>query len=123
MIKFTATDTDNIYEAARWGYWGYAEHEWFSTIGPGALRLSWEMYLIDPEDVEDYTPKRIDADALAKAASSILDFEVEVGSYIYDMLVQDLRDWRENPQYGVPFDADLSDVLVQIACFGEVVFG
>ena len=121
MIKFTDIDTDNIYVAARWGYWGHVgEDETFNDKGE---RVSWTMYLNDPEDVDGYTPKRIDGDALAKAASSILDLEVKVGSYVYDMLVEDLRDWRESPQYGVPFDADLSDILVQVACFGEVIFG
>ena len=123
MIKFTSTDTDNIFACARWGYWGYAKDFHFTYLDVDALADSWTMHLHNPEDVDGYTPKRIDATALAEAAASILDSEVKVGSYIYDMLAQDLRDWRENPQYGVPFDADLSEILVQVACFGEVVFG
>lgn len=122
-MKFTATDTDNIYEAAGWGYWGYAEQETFSTVGEEALRVSWQMHLNDSEDVEGYEPKTIDATALAKATQDLLDGKVKLGSHYREQLVRDLADWRKSPEYGAPFDADLAEIIVQAACFGEIVFG
>ena len=123
MIKFTDIDTDNIFTTARWSYWGYSKDFHFTHLGGEALADSWTMELQDPEDMDDYTPKRIDATALAKATQSILDGKVKLGSHYREQLVRDLADWRDAPEYGVPFDAELSDIIVQVACFGEVVFG
>ena len=59
---------------------------------------------------------------LLSAINEILDGQ-HVGSLLREQIVRDVLEWERLPEYGPPFDATACDVIIQVAAFGEVVYG
>ena len=112
FTTFQPIDVDNIYEATH--------SPWFfisPTKKTGVYRS--EIEVIDLEDNETFI---VDADSLYRATIEVMEGK-HTGNYIASQCVNDFNDWKDNPKYGVPFDSELSDIILQVAALGELVYG
>lgn len=109
---FHPIDVDNIYEAT------YSP--WF-FISPKKMvgEFRSEIEVLDLEDNETYS---VDAASLYRATIEIMEGK-HTGNYVASQCVNDFNDWKDDPKYGVPFDSELSDIILQVAALGEVVYG
>lgn len=113
--KFQPIDVDNIYETAHSHYWGFRS--------PTRVQGDFiSEFMVEELDDEKNT-YIVTADKLAKATDEILAGKEHVGRFLHMQCVNDVAEWKESPKYGVPFDAELSDCIIQIACFGEIRYG
>lgn len=110
--KFAPVDVDNIY-IATYSPW------FFLTPTAGVRGQISEFQVEDLESDEKYI---VNAESLQRAAESILKGE-HVGSVLSSQCAVDFADWHRAPEYGVPFDSELSDCIIQVAALGEVLYG
>ena len=110
--KFAPVDVDNIYVAT------YSP--WFFLSA--TAMVGEEISEFEVDDLESGDKYIVNAESLQNAAESILKGE-HVGSMLSSQCAVDFTDWERAPEYGVPFDSELSDCIIQIAALGEVVYG
>lgn len=91
-------------------YWGTITGGWDSG------RIEY-LEIEDNEDVAGAQFK-VDQAALAAAIQKVLNGEVEVSERIRGYIQADVL----NPD-STQIDSDAADVLIQVACFNEVVYG
>ena len=104
---------DTILMGAEIAYWGRI----VSTREVGGLVIG---MVVAPH--EDPYKHEVSGTRLLSAINEILDGE-HVGSLLREQIVRDVLEWEQSPEYGPPFDAVACDVIVQVAAFGEVVYG
>ncbi len=81
--------------------------------------------IVDGYDEDDRQVFHLDADDVRRAYSRLLDLDQRfVNRTIHGYIVDSYRD--RTVEDGIDcghIDADAADVIVQLACFGEVVYG
>lgn len=110
---FAPVDVDNIYVSTR--------SPWF-FLSPVMEDEEGNISEFTVEDLEDGSKHIVKGNNLYRAAKAILNGK-HVGKAMTAQIVRDFADWREAPEYGVPFDSEMSDLIIQIAVHGEVLYG
>ena len=115
--KLLPVDVDNIYCATDSAYWSFLTATKEVYVNGDNMVTEFEV-----EDLEDGKTYTVNADSLASAVDAILAGK-HVNSRLREQCARDVADWKAVPKYGVPFDSELSDCIIQIAALGEVVYG
>jgi predicted DNA-binding protein with PD1-like motif len=70
-------------------------------------------------DREDNKTVTISYDQIVNAVSDLVNRRVSISTHITDAITSDLA----SEDYGCHMDADCYDVIIQVALFGDVVYG
>lgn len=111
--RIAPIDVDNIYCAT------YSAHWAFLTQHGAQEGVITEIEVTTLEDNSEFV---IGAKELTNAINDILAGK-HAGSYLVNQCMNDVTEWKNDPKHGVPFDSELSDCIIQIACFGEIIYG
>jgi hypothetical protein len=108
-VEVTHEMIEDIIEGA-----GYGIHYWATKA---VVDEDAQTYTItDGEDGKVYVVHYSD---ITKAIQSLLDREVAIRSDIVDAIALDLMNYEDAHR----MDSEVYDVIIQVACFGEVIYG
>lgn len=94
----------------------YAGADWIDDIQErhNGIETVYDFTEAETDEVFELTLAKV-----AGATYKILDYQVQVNHVIRDNIVEWAKDWEEASE----FDIDCVDVIIQVALFGEVVYG
>ena len=111
---------DTIFVTADIGYWGRVIATGKNEHG----QITYVHYVLLDQD-DGLIPRggmEIGPDRLKRAINALLRGE-QVGSHLHEQILKDTFEWQEDPDYGPGYDSEVCDYIIQIALFGEVVYG
>jgi hypothetical protein len=122
MYKVTDSEIEDIIDTAGYGinYWCVR-----AVVDSDArtYTVTQDPELAEPGD----EPIVLEYDSIVKVAEHIANGHFEVGQHIRDYFVEWLDALKaddEDSQWAGGFiDSDAGDVLIQVACFAEIVYG